>query len=194
VVPVLLVTGPVGVGKSAVLHEAGELLIRAEIPHATVVLEEIARCWPAGTHEPPAEPIAYRNLALLWPNFAAQGAQRLLLEQIVEHAAQLRQLRGALPTSTIQVVRLTAPLSLIEERLRAREPYPGGERCGLLVDPSDGSGRCRGPCGGKRPAFLARSCDTSASGSSVVAVTYRLGHHEPVGTETPRAVFGSDRR
>ena len=63
-------------GKSAVLHEADELLIRAEIPHATVVLEEIARCWPAGTHEPPAEPIAYRNLALLWPNFAAQGAQR----------------------------------------------------------------------------------------------------------------------
>lgn len=126
-VPVLLLTGPVGVGKSAVLHEADELLIRAEIPHATVVLEEIARCWPTGTHEPPAEPIAYRNLALLWPNFAAQGAQRLLLEQLVEHASQLRQLRSTLPTATITVVRLTAQLSLIEERLRAREPYPDGE-------------------------------------------------------------------
>jgi type II secretory ATPase GspE/PulE/Tfp pilus assembly ATPase PilB-like protein len=43
VTPVLLVTGPVGVGKSAVLHAADELLIEAQILHATVELEEIAR-------------------------------------------------------------------------------------------------------------------------------------------------------
>jgi hypothetical protein len=44
VVPVLLVTGPIGVGKSAVLHEADALLIEAGSDHATVELEEIARC------------------------------------------------------------------------------------------------------------------------------------------------------
>lgn len=123
----LLVTGPVGVGKSAVLHEADELLNGAEIPHATVVLEEIARCWPPAKAERRNGPIAYRNLASLWPNFAAQGAQRLLLEQILEKRSQLRHLRDALPTAAVTVVRLHAPLALIEERLRTREPYPDSE-------------------------------------------------------------------
>jgi hypothetical protein len=41
-VPVLLVTGPIGVGKTAVLHEADALLVAAGAGHATVELEEIA--------------------------------------------------------------------------------------------------------------------------------------------------------
>jgi hypothetical protein len=127
VIPVLLVTGPVGVGKSAVLHEADALLSGAEIPHATVVLEEIARCWPPATDDRRDDPIAYRNLASLWPNFAAQGAERLLLEQILEKRSQIRHLRAALPAAAVTVVRLHAPLSLIEERLRMREPYPESE-------------------------------------------------------------------
>jgi len=42
-VPVLMVTGPVGVGKSTVLCEADVLLVRAGVLHATVDLDEIAR-------------------------------------------------------------------------------------------------------------------------------------------------------
>src|SRR5262249_58275196 len=57
VTPVLLVTGPVGVGKSALLHEADQLLVEAQIRHATVELEEIARCWPA-----PAEPESRQSI------------------------------------------------------------------------------------------------------------------------------------
>jgi hypothetical protein len=49
---VLLVTGPVGVGKSAVLQEADALLAQAGVPHATVVLEEIARSGPADPDDP----------------------------------------------------------------------------------------------------------------------------------------------
>ena len=43
--PLLLVTGPIGVGKTAVLHEADAMLIEAGVGHATVELEEIAGCW-----------------------------------------------------------------------------------------------------------------------------------------------------
>jgi hypothetical protein len=124
---VLIVTGPVGVGKSAVLHEADRLLIDAEIPHATLVFEEIARCWPAPEDDRWSERLAYRNLASLWSNFAARGADRLLLERIIERRAQLRGLLEAIPGSQVTVVRLHAPLALIEERVRMSEPFPDEE-------------------------------------------------------------------
>jgi len=57
------------------------------------------------------------NLAALWSNFAARGADRLLLAQILEHPSQLQRLKEA----------IHAPLSLIEERLRRREPNPEEE-------------------------------------------------------------------
>ena len=132
VTPVLLLTGPIGVGKSAVLHEADALLVHASVSHATVVMEEIARCWPV----PPEEPVQriahmYRNLAALWSNYAARGAGRLLLEMLVEDRSELWRLAEAIPGAEITLVRLHAPLELIEERVRCREPDdPEGELCG----------------------------------------------------------------
>jgi hypothetical protein len=122
VTPVLLLTGPIGAGKSAVLHEAGALLIEASVSHATVVLEEIAGCWPV----PPEDPVLrvthlYRNLAELWSNYAARGAERLLLEMLVGDRSELRRLAEAIPGAEITMVRLHTPLALIEERIRRRE-------------------------------------------------------------------------
>ncbi len=121
----LVVTGPIGVGKTAVLNAADHLLVEAEIPHATVELEEIARYWKA-----PAESrqgMIVSNLASLWSNFAARGADRLLLAGIIERHDQLRDLRDAIPGAQVTVIRLHAPLALIEERIRGREPSPEDE-------------------------------------------------------------------
>src|SRR5258708_31282558 len=114
--PILLVTGPVGVGKTAVLHEAGRLLEEADIPHARVVLEEIARSWPVPADDEWHERMAYRNLASLWSNFAEGGAERLLLERVLEQRSQLRRLEATIPGAAITVVRLRAPLALIYDR------------------------------------------------------------------------------
>src|SRR5215831_6218406 len=102
VTPVLVLTGPIGVGKSAVLHEADALLIEASVSHATVVLEEIAGCWPV----PPEDPVQrvthmYRNLAELWSNYAARGAERLLLEMLAGDRSGLRWLAEAVPGAAI---------------------------------------------------------------------------------------------
>lgn len=130
VVPVLLVTGPIGVGKTAVLHEADALLIEAGSRHATVELEEIARCWPTAI-EGSRTTFVYQNLAALWSNFIAVGASRLLLSALVEQRSDLRLVSEAIPGSEITVVRLHAPLSALEQRIRQREPAgPEGELVG----------------------------------------------------------------
>jgi hypothetical protein len=97
VVAVLLVTGPVGVGKSAVLHEADALLVKAGVRHATVELEEIARFWPRAADNQDSQPLVYRNLASQWSNFAARGAERLLLAGLVEQRSDLHRISEAIP-------------------------------------------------------------------------------------------------
>ena len=128
-VPVVVVTGPVGVGKSTVLAAADRLLANAAVAHATVVLSEVGRCWASAPHTAPTERVIYRNLGALWSNFAAVGAQRLLIELILDDdaAAQLQHLRAAVPEAEVTVVRLQAPITLIEQRIRRRDPYPDDE-------------------------------------------------------------------
>ncbi len=120
-IPVAVVTGPVGVGKSTVLQEADALLVEAGVRHATVELEDIARFWPARPGERGNADIAYRNLASVWANYSAAGADRLLLGLLLEQRSDLLPVYEAIPGAEITVVRLHAPLPLIEERLRLRE-------------------------------------------------------------------------
>lgn len=129
-VPVLLVTGPIGVGKTVVLHEADALLIEAGVRHATVELEEIARCWPDAI-EGSRKAFVYRNLAALWPSFVAVGATRLLVSDLVEQRSDLRLVSDAIPGAAVTVVRLHASLSTLEQRIRRREPAsPDGDLVG----------------------------------------------------------------
>lgn len=119
-IPVLVVTGPIGVGKTAVLHEVDSLLVAPGSCHATVEMEEIARCWAPAT-ELARSAIAFRNLAALWSSFAAVGADRLILSALVEHRSDVEGVSHAVPGAVVTIARLHAPLPVLEERIRSRE-------------------------------------------------------------------------
>ena len=120
-VPVLLLTGPTGVGKSAVLDAASSLLSDAGVRHASVTLSDIGRLYPAPVEDQWNERIAHQNLQSLWGNYAAAGAERLLLERVLETRTLLGRIAAAVPGAEITVVRLRAPLPLLRERIVARE-------------------------------------------------------------------------
>jgi len=131
-VPVLLITGPVGVGKSTVAAEAARLLREATIPHALVDLAWIEQCWPVPADDPGNERLTHRNLACMWANFRQVGAGRLLLVRVLEARSLLRQVAEAVPGAEITVVRLRAPLAVLHA---ASAPGRPATRAGSWAPP-----------------------------------------------------------
>ena len=104
-VPVLLITGPVGAGKTTVAAEAARLLREADIAHALVDLAWIEQCWPVPADDPWNERLTHRNLACLWANFCQAGAWRLIVVRVLEARSLLRHVAEAVPGTAITVVR-----------------------------------------------------------------------------------------
>lgn len=125
-IPVLLLTGPVGVGKSTVASEAARLLRDAAVPHALVDLAGIGTCWPAPADDLWNERLTHRNLACMWSNFQRAGADRLILARVLEHRSLLRPILEAVPGTAVTVVRLQAPLAVLQARIRARQASDPG--------------------------------------------------------------------
>jgi hypothetical protein len=103
-VPVLLISGPVGVGKTTIASETGTLLREANIPHAIVDLAVIGRCWPPPADDPWNERLVHRNLAAMWRQFRLAGAARLVLARVLEDRSLLRPVRAAIPAADITVI------------------------------------------------------------------------------------------
>ncbi|HEU5368609.1 MAG TPA: nucleoside-triphosphatase [Ktedonobacterales bacterium] len=83
-IPVLLVTGPPGVGKTTVAAEVSELLDQTGIAHAFVDVDSLRWCYPRPAHDRFRIQLAMKNLAAIWANFQAAGATCLILADVVE--------------------------------------------------------------------------------------------------------------
>ena len=119
-VPLLIISGSMGAGKTTVLSEASDLLAQAGIAHAAIDLDWLTVMHPQ--QDAYGQHLAIANLAAIWPNYVAAGAERLIVARVVEYEHELDLYRAAVPGARIVVCRLTAPLTLMHERLRVREP------------------------------------------------------------------------
>jgi tRNA uridine 5-carbamoylmethylation protein Kti12 len=122
-VPVLVITGPVGVGKTSTASAASWLLSQQGILHACVDLPQISKAFPERRDDRWNEALAHRNLACMWRNFRAIGAQRLILTRVLETRSLIQRIVNAVPGAQVVVVRLRAPLDVVHERIRARERH-----------------------------------------------------------------------
>ena len=126
-VPVLIVTGPVGVGKTTVASAVSELLEEAAVAHACVDLDALRWHYPPMPEDRFSVQLAMQNLAAIWVNFQAYSATRLIVADVIEARDELERYRTAIPGAEIFVVRLRASLETLAQRVRKRETGSGLE-------------------------------------------------------------------
>lgn len=122
-VPVIIVSGTIGVGKSAVASEMSEILCDRQVPHAYVDLDSLASSWPQVG--PFNNVLAFRNLASVWANYREAGCERLIVARVVEHPSELDSYRRAVPGASIVVCRLVTSQETRVSRIRQREVGAG---------------------------------------------------------------------
>jgi hypothetical protein len=119
VVPVLILSGTVGVGKTAILESIHELLIQAREPHACLDADALSLSWPVrGDFNQIA---MLENVASVWANARAAGATRLVLAAVIERQEDRDAFRSAVPGADVTVCQLEASKDTRMSRLRQRE-------------------------------------------------------------------------
>jgi hypothetical protein len=78
----LMITGSLGAGKTAVLDEANDVLSILGIPHAAIDLDAL-RIVHLQSHGKGSD-LIYRNLHCVWQNYAALGLRRLIVARALE--------------------------------------------------------------------------------------------------------------
>jgi adenylylsulfate kinase len=120
-IPVLIITGPVGVGKTTVAAALSELLGQADLAHAVIDLDWLRWCYPSPAHDPFHLELGTQNLAAVWSHYQTAGAARLILVDVVETRATLKSYQATIPHAEMLLVRLHADLTTLHQRLAGRE-------------------------------------------------------------------------
>jgi gluconate kinase len=124
----LLLTGVAGVGKSTVADAAGRVLTTAGHVTAVVDTDMLAQFGPPpGTHLAGGgfyDELKCANLAALWANFKAAGAQFVVVAAVID-SLPLRELyTQSLSGCEVRHVMLTADDDTVRSRLRQRDTGP----------------------------------------------------------------------
>lgn len=117
-VRVLVISGSMGSGKTAVLGELSDLLSEQGQPHATIDLDAIGSVL---LPDAAARDLVFRNLAALYANMVDAGLRHLLLAEAVETREELEDLQQAMPGAELVLCRLTAGVDEMARRIRLRE-------------------------------------------------------------------------
>jgi adenylylsulfate kinase len=115
----LIITGSMGSGKTAVMAEASDILALRGIVHAAIDLDVLGMAHlPAAT---PGDDVMYRNLQAVADNYVAAGVDRFLLARAIENRAEFERCLDAVAAKEVVVCRLAASLETMRQRVGSRE-------------------------------------------------------------------------
>lgn len=117
----IVITGPVGAGKSTIAAALVELIGDYGIRAALVDMDYLRWLHPAHSADRFSVALGLQNLAGMWTNLIAAGVSCVVLADVVEHPTQADAYAACMPGARIIIVRLDVPVDLILSRLETRE-------------------------------------------------------------------------
>lgn len=121
-VPVLVVTGTIGVGKTAIAMTMSEILHDRGVRHGLLEVDWLGEVYPAPNPDDPySTSFAMKNLTAIWPHYLKVAITRAIITMTIENHQELEDLRAALHPAKVTVVRLEASPQTCAERIRQRE-------------------------------------------------------------------------
>lgn len=117
----LIITGPVGSGKTTVMAALTELLEKHNQPSAGIDMDNLRWFFPKQPGDPFGGFVGRQHLAFIAANYRALGIPVLAIADVIENEEGRQQMVETLPDYEVQVIRLRVPMELIEKRLRVRE-------------------------------------------------------------------------
>ena len=128
-IQLLILQGPPGVGKSTIAKAIAVQLRNAQLPHAIIELDDLARIYPREHLH-----IMYDNLAVMWPNYEKLGNIKIILPTYLQKG-ELEIVRQAAPAEHLTLCEIIAPQDEIHDRIKMRDADPiAQERLLRFVD------------------------------------------------------------
>jgi len=90
--PIVLISGPVGVGKSVVGNEVSTILEQCGIPHTFIDFDNIRQTYPKPDDDPWGNQLGLENLAAIWHNCLKYRSLNLVISYVVEDISFIDQL------------------------------------------------------------------------------------------------------
>ena len=119
--PLLAISGPVGVGKTAVGNEVSNALNRRGVAHSFIDVDALAWTYPRPPGDRFGNRLALLNLRDVWANCAGSGSRNLIVARVVERPRDIEEMQRAVPGSRPVVCQLHASDATLIQRVRARE-------------------------------------------------------------------------
>lgn len=117
----LIISGPVGVGKTSTGTEVSSLLNQEAIPHTFIDMDALTYTFPRDPSDRFATGLALKNLAAIWQNAQAQGAKNLIVPRVCETPQDALNIAKAVGIAGATLCRLTAQHDTLLARVRQRE-------------------------------------------------------------------------
>lgn len=117
----IVITGPVGSGKTTVMAAITEIMQEQNQSCAGIDMDHLRWFFPKQPGDPFGGDVGRKNLAFLAANYRSIGIPVLAIADLVEKQEDRLKLEESLPDFQVHLIRLSVPMHLIKKRLRERE-------------------------------------------------------------------------
>jgi adenylylsulfate kinase-like enzyme len=118
---ILIITGPVGAGKTTIAESIFDLLSEKKTPCAVIDFDWLTAAYPPPLNDRFNFDLGIANLRSILPNYLSMGIKKFIIPTVIESKEEIEKFKALINETDIFVVRLLAELPTLHRRLDNRE-------------------------------------------------------------------------